>query len=319
MWQRFTEAARKAVFYAQEEAQGLGEGYVSTEHLLLGLLREANTATRVLDRLMVSPEQVANRIKAELPDRKREPRQMTLTPRAKRVIDLAYEEARGMDHNHIGSEHLLLGIIREGDGFSGRVLASFDVNLEKARQIVIEMSLKAEKEATPPRPESGGIKHWFTKKSGPVLDDVGEIAHSPRLRAIANAARDDARRREIRLVGTHDWLWQMLEDEQSLAFRVLSMTEIDLARLREALSRLRELPAVDGEPEASPFARVMEQGAKRASLEVGARQVTTAHVLVAMSGMAESLGGMLLRKAGICQEHLYVLAAQIGDDEPATE
>ena len=139
MWQRFTERARKVVFYAQEEAQKFGEGYVSTEHLLLGLVREADSvAARVLDKLGVSLNRVRAEVEKQLPRGDARPNQdMTLTPRAKRVIDLAYDEARNLNNNYIGTEHLLLGLIREGDGLAGRVLAKLGVELEKARREVM--------------------------------------------------------------------------------------------------------------------------------------------------------------------------------------
>lgn len=141
MWQRFTEKARKIVFYAQEEAQKFGEGYVSTEHLLLGLVREADsTACRVLEDHGVGLEKVRAAVEAQLPRGDARPNQdMSLTPRAKRVIDLAYDEARYLSNNYIGTEHLLLGLIREGDGLAGRVLATLGVNLEWVRSRVTEI------------------------------------------------------------------------------------------------------------------------------------------------------------------------------------
>lgn len=138
MWQRFTERARKVVFFAQEEAQKFGEGYVSTEHLLLGLVRESDSvAARVLERLGVSLSRIRTEVEKQLPRGDARPSQeMTLTPRAKRVIDLAYDEQRNLNNNYIGTEHLLLGLIREGDGLAGRVLAKLGVELEKARREV---------------------------------------------------------------------------------------------------------------------------------------------------------------------------------------
>lgn len=138
MWQRFTERARKVVFYAQDEAQKFGEGYVSTEHLLLGLVRETDSvAARVLERLEVSLSRIRAEVEDQLPrGESRASTDMTLTPRAKRVIDLAYDEARNLNNNYIGTEHLLLGLIREGDGLAGRVLAKLGVELERARREV---------------------------------------------------------------------------------------------------------------------------------------------------------------------------------------
>jgi len=141
MWQRFTERARKVVFYAQEEAQKFGEGYVSTEHLLLGLVRESDSvAARVLERLGVSLGRIRQEVEKQLPRGDARPSQeMTLTPRAKRVIDLAYDEARNLNNSYIGTEHLLLGLIREGDGLAGRVLAKLGVELERARREVMAL------------------------------------------------------------------------------------------------------------------------------------------------------------------------------------
>ena len=105
MWQRFTERARKVVFYAQEEAQKFGEGYVSTEHLLLGLVRESDSvAARVLDQLGISLAKIKREVEEQLPrgDHK-SGQEMALTPRAKRVIDLAYDEARNLNNNYIGT------------------------------------------------------------------------------------------------------------------------------------------------------------------------------------------------------------------------
>jgi ATP-dependent Clp protease ATP-binding subunit ClpA len=136
MWQRFTERARKVVFYAQEEAQKFGQGYVSTEHLLLGICREGDTtASKILASLGCSGELIRAALETQLPREAAHPSQdMTLTPRAKRVIDLAYEEATLIADGFIGTEHLLLGLIREEQGLAGRVLAKFGIGIQNARE-----------------------------------------------------------------------------------------------------------------------------------------------------------------------------------------
>jgi len=170
MWQRFTERARKVVFYAQEEAQKFGEGYVSTEHLLLGLVRESDSvAARVLEKLGVSLNRIRAEVEKQLPRGDARPSQdMTLTPRAKRVIDLAYDEARNLNNNYIGTEHLLLGLIREGDGLAGRVLAKLGVELEKARREVMAL------QDTETQTKSGGrsATHGGSTKTQ-TLDEFG--------------------------------------------------------------------------------------------------------------------------------------------------
>jgi ATP-dependent Clp protease ATP-binding subunit ClpC len=141
MWQRFTEMARKAVFYAQEEAQKVGSDNVSTEHLLLGLLRDENClGTKVLADLGIETSEFYQELTEQLTIESRKPSpDMTLTPRAKMVIDLAYDEARNLNNNYIGTEHLLLGLIRQADGIAGRNLDRKGISLEAARRRVMEL------------------------------------------------------------------------------------------------------------------------------------------------------------------------------------
>ena len=136
MWQRFTERARRVVFFAQEEAGNLGQNFVSTEHILLGLIRENDcVAARVLIMQNVSLDDTrAEVLKQATHGDGRLGQDMQLTPRAKKVIDLAYDEARQLSNNYIGTEHILLGLIREGEGLAGRVLAKLGVELEQTRR-----------------------------------------------------------------------------------------------------------------------------------------------------------------------------------------
>jgi len=141
MWQRFTERARRVVFFAQDEANKLGENYVSEGHLLLGLVREPDClAARILEGMGAS----LGRIRAEVErivtrGDARVGQEMQLTDRAKRVIDLAYDEARQLNNNYIGTEHLLLGLIREGEGIAGQVLSKLGVELGKARTVLSDL------------------------------------------------------------------------------------------------------------------------------------------------------------------------------------
>ncbi len=139
-WNRFTERARRMIWEAQAEAGRLGENYVSTEHMLLGLVREKDSvAARILDRMGVSLGRIRSEIERQVTRGDgRLGQDMQLTPRAKRVIDLAYDEARQLQVKYIGTEHLLLGLIREGEGMAGRVLAKLDVGLEDTRRSVRE-------------------------------------------------------------------------------------------------------------------------------------------------------------------------------------
>jgi ATP-dependent Clp protease ATP-binding subunit ClpC len=183
MWQRFTERARRVVFFAQEEAGRLGENYVSTEHLLLGLVRENDSvAARILDRLGVSLGRIRSEIERQVTRGDgRLGQDMQLTPRAKRVIDLAYDEARQLNNNYIGTEHLLLGLIREGEGLAGRVLSKLGVDLEKTRREV--MALQDNETSSGGAPQAPGARHHRSRT--PTLDEFGrdltELARNEKL------------------------------------------------------------------------------------------------------------------------------------------
>lgn len=141
MWMRFTEAARKLVFDAQETAVARKDSQVDTGYLLLGLLQnEASFAIRLLDRAGVRRDELAKQAEALLgPPRFKPGVDITLTPGAKRSVDLAYEEARRLNNNYIGTEHLLLGMMGEGQGVAARALACQDTTLHGLRALVEQM------------------------------------------------------------------------------------------------------------------------------------------------------------------------------------
>jgi ATP-dependent Clp protease ATP-binding subunit ClpC len=138
---KFTERARKVLSLAQEEAQRFQHNYIGTEHLLLGLVREEEgVAARVLSNLGVDLEKVRKAVEDIIGRGDRIVRgEIGLTPRAKKVIELAVDEARRLHHHYIGTEHLLLGLVREGEGIAAGVLESLGVNLEKVRTQTIQV------------------------------------------------------------------------------------------------------------------------------------------------------------------------------------
>ncbi len=133
---RFTQRARRVLTYAQEEAERLSHNYIGTEHLLLGLMREeSGVAGRVLRALNVQPNQVIELVERITGPGRRTPfSKIDLTPRTKRVIELAVEEARRMGHHYIGTEHLLLGLVRQGDGVAMDILRQMGVTPEQIRR-----------------------------------------------------------------------------------------------------------------------------------------------------------------------------------------
>jgi ATP-dependent Clp protease ATP-binding subunit ClpC len=141
LFERFTERSRQVVVLAQDEARALKHNYIGTEHLLLGLLREdEGLAARVLESLDITVEEVRAQVERVV-GRGDEPLtgQIPFTPRAKKVLELALREALVLGHNYIGTEHILLGIIRENEGVAARILLDFNADPEKVRDAVIRI------------------------------------------------------------------------------------------------------------------------------------------------------------------------------------
>ncbi len=166
---RFTKRARRVLTLAQEEAQRLNHNYIGTEHLLLGLVREENgVAVRVLRDLGVDPKQIRERVERTVGRGQRAMYgKLSLTPRTKRVIELAVDEARRLGHHYIGTEHLLLGLVRAGEGVAVDVLRGLGVGLDKVRSQTarVMMETSSQSSSTSSR-ESGG-------KGTPLVDQLG--------------------------------------------------------------------------------------------------------------------------------------------------
>lgn len=137
---RLTERAQKVLAYAQEEAISLKHSNIGTEHLLLGLIKEKEgIAAKVLSSFNISEDNVRDEVFNLINEGDDATASIRYTPRAKKVIELSMDEARKLHHNFVGTEHLLLGLIRESEGVAARVLANLDLNITKARASVIKM------------------------------------------------------------------------------------------------------------------------------------------------------------------------------------
>jgi ATP-dependent Clp protease ATP-binding subunit ClpC len=141
VFERFTDRARRVVVLAQEESRLLNHKYIGTEHILLGLLREAEgVAARALEAMGISLEEVRSRVEAIIGHGVDAPTgHIPFTPRAKKVLELSLREALQLKHNYIGTEHLLLGLIRESEGVAAQVLVSMGAELERVKQEVLNL------------------------------------------------------------------------------------------------------------------------------------------------------------------------------------
>lgn len=194
MFEKFTDRGRKIIIYAREEAEKRQNDYLGTEHLLLALLKEEDALpVLILRKMGLSIEELYMEIERTLPSGSNVLTfgDIPFTPRAKKVLELAVEEARLLGHNYIGSEHLLLGLIREEEGIAGKVLRNFGANLLGARQLTINLSMKTHPHAKERR------------SSTPALDEFGrdltQLAKVGKLDPVTG--RDDEIERVLQVLG----------------------------------------------------------------------------------------------------------------------
>src|SRR6201747_1801340 len=172
MFERFTDRARKVMALAKQEAQRFNHEYIGTEHILLGLVKEGSgVGANVLKNLDVDLRKVRLEVEKLV---KSGPDMVTMgklpqTPRAKKVIEYAIEEARSLNHNYVGTEHLLLGLLREHDGVAAQGLMNLGLKLEEVREEVLNL-LGAGVENEEPQQEKQSGK---TKSKTPALDSFG--------------------------------------------------------------------------------------------------------------------------------------------------
>ncbi|MEO5359657.1 MAG: ATP-dependent Clp protease ATP-binding subunit [Nitrospirota bacterium] len=179
MFEKFTERGRKIIIYAKEEAENRQNDYLGTEHVLLAILRDKDgLPVAILRKMGLSTEHIRIEVERNLPAGTNLLTfgEIPFTPRAKKVLELSVEEARLLGHNYIGSEHLLLGLIREDEGIGGKILRNLGANLLGARQLTINLSMrtqaytKMKKNATPALNEFG--RDLTTMAQEGVLDPV---------------------------------------------------------------------------------------------------------------------------------------------------
>ncbi|MGH2733326.1 MAG: Clp protease N-terminal domain-containing protein, partial [Actinomycetota bacterium] len=168
MFERFTDRARRVVVLAQEEARLLNHNYIGTEHILLGLISEGEgVAAKALESLGISLEAVRQQVEEIIGTGSSSPQgHIPFTPRAKKVLELSLREALQLGHNYIGTEHILLGLIREGEGVAAQVLQKLGADLGRVRQQVIQLLSgygSSQERSTEPAAPSGS----------PILDQFG--------------------------------------------------------------------------------------------------------------------------------------------------
>jgi hypothetical protein len=246
MFERFTDRARRVVVLAQEEARLLNHSWIGTEHLLLGLIHEGDgVAAKALEQLGISLEAVRTKVQGIIGAGGEPPSgHIPFTPRAKKVLELSLREALQLGHNYIGTEHILLGLIREGEGVAAQVLVNLGADLSAVRQAVIQQ-LSGYK--------GGGPAHFGQP--------------GPRQTPAVTAATAEARRLAGgKPIGSDHWLRALVADANSMAGRVLAAMGVTPQRVDEELAGVDPAGTSDETPE--------EAGARRIRMRVEGKLLT---------------------------------------------
>ena len=238
---KFTERAKKVLVLAQSEAKRFNHNYIGTEHQLLGLVAEGEgIAAKVLLNLNVTLEQVRSAVEYVIGRGDRMVLgDISLTPRAKKVIELAIQEARELNHNYIGTEHLLLGLIREGEGIAAGVLISLGVDMERARGQVLDVIAQSAPTATGKKGGAAGLAPFAGSKDSVITcriasDDLEAI--DALIEAGIRSTRSDAAA----------WLIHAGIQANLDLFDQVYTTVAEIKRLREqAQSAAKDLEAKD--------------------------------------------------------------------------
>jgi ATP-dependent Clp protease ATP-binding subunit ClpA len=315
---KFDDDARKVLSLAQEEAQRFQHNYIGTEHLLLGLVRlEDSVAGSIMHRLGIELFRVRNAVEFIIGRGDRIVLgEIGLTPRAKKVIELAVDEARRLNHHYIGTEHLLLGLVREGQGIAAGVLESMGVNMDRVRTATMEIVgqdqplvrmageyVRGEKSL---EPGVSSVQDADDLVPEPASDGERGNHFTYRLRRVLVRSREIAQHYQRAQVGTEHLLLSLIREQNGLAFHVLHNLGIPSERILTATEFLITSENLTEPGEANGFT---EDGKKAIGMTIDeARQLTqtgvgTEHLLLGLlrsEGMASGIlltRGLTLEKA----------------------
>jgi ATP-dependent Clp protease ATP-binding subunit ClpC len=280
MFERFTAVARRVVVLSQEEARELHHNYIGTEHILLGLLGERDsTAFRVLEKFGLTQDNARADVRRIVGEGQQDPKSghIPFTPRAKKVLELGLREALALHHNYIGTEHILLGLIKEGDGVGPQIMREHAKDLLAIRLAVLDevpAGTGAETERGPMRrwirarrPKSGELgEPGGPGEAGTATEQPGEqsgLSATPAADATLAAASNLAGERPV---GSHHLLLAALSDTTSAAAKALTALGVDLTQAKDALYNVDIEGTSDELPE--------EAGRRQLSIQVTPETVT---------------------------------------------
>ena len=319
---RFNDRAKRVLALAQDEAIRFNHNYIGTEHLLLGLVREGEgVAAKALDALGVplskiraSVESIIGRGANTMP-----PSEITLAPHTKQVINYAIEESRKLGHSHVGTEHLLLGIVRQGENTAAKVLASLGVELEKVRhQVIVQLGqhgpAAAERGSPPPTEPSGSA---FGAFRGPFE------RFNDRAKRVLAFAQEEAVRFKHNYIGTEHVLLGLVREGESVAARALTTLGVELSKVRTAVEFIvgpgdaANMPSSPSELTISPRTKKVIEFAMDEARKLNHRHVGPEHLLLGLVREGQGIASGVIESLGVTLEKVrQQVLATIGKESP---
>jgi ATP-dependent Clp protease ATP-binding subunit ClpA len=300
---RFNDRAKRVLALAQDEAIRFNHNYIGVEHLLLGLVREGEgVAARVLNSLGVELSKARTAVEFIIGrgDATTSPSEITLSPRTKRVVELAIDEARKLGHSHVGTEHLLLGIAREGQGVASGVLESLGVGLDKVRhQVIATLGQQQGGDARQPLATVAASMDWAGSPASP-LDRLDAASR----RALARAYWE-AGRANHETIMPHHLLLALVADDEVWMRRVLAQAGIDPAELAariDAAAPAGPAPRITPITESPALLDVVTRAASLAA-ERNRSLIRGGHLLLAIAA-GEGVGATVLTAVGATPQKL---------------
>ncbi len=295
MFERFTDRARRVVVLAQEEARMLNHNYIGTEHILLGLIHEGEgVAAKALESLGISLEAVRQQVEEIIGAGQQAPSgHIPFTPRAKNVLELSLREALQLGHNYIGTEHILLGLIREGDGVAAQVLVKLGADLNRVRRQVIQLL---------PWPAEGNRRSAVSTEvpvsAGESWSATGKSGSHERDRIVL--AQEEARMLNHDYVGTEHLLLGLIHEGDGDAAKALESLGISLEAVRQRVLEIIGVgeQAPPGHIPFTPRAKKVLDLSLREALQLGHDYIGTGHILLALLREGDGVAAQVLVEFG---------------------
>ena len=292
MFERFSDRARRVVVLAQEESRMLSHNYIGTEHLLLGLLHEGEGgAARALESLGISLEAARQQVEEIIGQGKQtQSGHIPFTPRAKMVLELSLREVQQLGDNYIGTEHILLGLVREGGGVGAQILVNLGADLKQVRRQVIQLR-------TLP---AGGTATSAVSTEAPAPAAPAPLPAGQDERRAIVLAQEEARMLNHGYVGTEHLLLGLLHDSEGGAATTLTALGISLETVRQRLLEIMGVgeQAPPGPIPFTPRAKKAIDLSLREARELGHNYIGTEHILLGLLREGDGVAAQVLVKLG---------------------